>query len=477
MQNLKTLTKEFDKHYFNMYYDEALQVVGKMKLNNNTSKARYCELLVYYEQGKYEKVLQILRNKRLESVEERELFICSLLELQLYEEFFKKYNSIGEVSQYCVAYMGSLMVTQGLEIEEIKKLGNIKAIVEYPTYMERKYRWFVAHTIADIHLINEEKIQMIEAGMEEENIAHFREIIKRKFESIRIIDRNREEIRNLVENDKHIEVSKVLWFPIVYCCKKRDSGSIKVIQAFDTLYDIVNYLEICRKIEYNYVELDGLVEYGTKLFNAIRDGNIYVIDLMKKIYIDVYIQRRFEINDKKDTIADVIYKQLEKYAPYVLNDINEHLLDRKILSILTDKGKFAYKAALWQFDKSIGSNYGTTDAGMLCLAYMRILELEINERLIKKIQTHSECIEKEYTIFLDQFDKDEKKKHKKTWDFAIQSISKKTKNKTGLELGPIFAILDIVREKKFKKIILIIKWQMNYDQFLIITYLKTGKRH
>ncbi len=85
MPDLTALEKEFDKYYFNMYYDEAMQVVGKMKLNNNTSKARYCELLIYYEQGKYEKVRQMLRNKKLDEVYERELYICSLLELQLYD--------------------------------------------------------------------------------------------------------------------------------------------------------------------------------------------------------------------------------------------------------------------------------------------------------------------------------------------------------------------------------------------------------
>ena len=449
MPDLRTLEKEFDKYYFDMYYDEAMQVVGKMKLNNNTSKARYCELLIYYEQGKYEKIRQILKNKNLDDINERELYICSLLELQLYDEFFEAYRSLGEVSRYCVAYIGGTMIAQGIDVEKIKELCNLKAKAE-STFFERRYKWFVANTIAEIYLINEEKIQMIEANMAEEDIQHMRNLLNLKFESIRINDNYREEIKELVEADKHIEIEKVLWFPIAYCCKLDPLGRVNIMQSFDTLYDIVHYLEICRKIDYECVELDSLVEYGEKLFNAVRNGNVYVIELMKKIYIDVSIYKRYEINDKKTTIADVFYDQLKRNAPYVLDEIEDHSQDKRIISILSDKGKFAYKAALWQFENAINSNYGTTDAGMLCLSYMRILELEINERLITRLRSHKDEIKQKYTEFLDGFSKDEKEKHDKTWNYAISSITK-TEDGRGLELGPVYAILEILRDKKFRK--------------------------
>jgi len=289
---------------------------------------------------------------------------------------------------------------------------------------------------------------MIEAGMDEEDILYMRNLLNLKFESIRIMDAFRDEIKQLVEADQHIEVKKVLWFPIAYCCKKNPSGKISVIQSFDSLYDIVHYLELCRRINYDCVELDGLVEYGNKLFDAIRDGNAYVIDLMKKIYMDVSIYKRYSIDDWNTTIADVIYAELKKYAPYVLDEIEEHSQDKRINLILSDKGKFAYKAALWQFENSMSSNYGTTDAGMLCLSYMRILELEMNERLITKLRSHKDEINLKYTEFLDGFSSEDKKKHDKTWGFVISSINKKEE---GLELGPVYAILDILREKKFKK--------------------------
>ena len=288
---------------------------------------------------------------------------------------------------------------------------------------------------------------MIEAGMDEEDILFMRNLLNQKFESIRIIDPWKDDIQKAVLTDKHIEIEKVLWFPIAYCSNKT-SGKISVIQSFNSLYDIVHYLELCRRISYDYVELDGFVEYGKRLFDAIRNGNEYVIGLMKKIYIDVSIYNRYALNDENTTIADVIYNELKKYAPYVLEEIEDHSQDKKIISILSEKGKIAYKAALWQFENSINSHYGTTDAGMLCLSYMRILELEINERLITKLRGHRDEIVLKYTEFLEGFSTEEKKKHDETWGFVISSINKKEE---GLELGPVYAILDILKDKKFKK--------------------------
>ena len=221
MPDLRTLENEFDKYYFNMYYDEAMQVVGKMKMNNNTSKARYCELLIYYEQGKFERVRNLLKNKRIDTVEERELYICSLLELQLYDEFFNAVKLLGDISKYCAAYMVGLLFAQGMDENKIKELESLRKPIDHATYMERRYKWFVANTIADIFLINEEKIQMIEAGIDEENILYLKKLIHRKFESIRIIDPFREEIRELVERDEHVSSERVLWFPIAYCGKIR----------------------------------------------------------------------------------------------------------------------------------------------------------------------------------------------------------------------------------------------------------------
>lgn len=447
---LETLVKEFDKYFFNMMYDESMQVVGKMYASNHTGQARYCEMLIYYEEGKFEKIRNRLKNKKLEKIEERELYLCSLLELQLYDEFYKAYQSPDVISVSCVQYIGALMISQGNELEKVSELGTHRA-TPVDTYMSRRFRWYVANTFADIYNINEEKLQMKEALMNPQDISYLDNLLTRKFESIRIHDPFREEIIQQVESNTHIDKEKVLWFPIAYCGKRNKSGTVNVIQGFDNLFDIVHYLDVCKKINYNAVELDEFVKYGKQIFDAVRDGNTYVIDFVKRLYIDISFYRRYEINENKDTLADVILNCLTRYAPYVIDDIDNHVNDRKIYDILSKKGKFAYKAALWQFEHAMNANYGTTDAGMLCLSYMRILELEINERIITNLVGHIEEIREDYNAFINMFDgEDEREKHRKTWGYVINVLTEKLK-KESLELGPIYAVLDILRERKFKK--------------------------
>ena len=450
MTALSVLEKEFDKYYFNMYYDKSMQVVGKMYMNNYTSQARYCELLIYYEQRKFDKIRHILKNKHIEKLEERELYLCSLIELQLYDEFRKEYALSGLISRACVAYIGGLLISQGLSIESVNELGNHNVLVNRPTYMERRYKWFVANTIADIYLINEEKLQMIFSNMPEEDIDCLQNTMNRKLESIRINDDFREQILDRVKNNEHISIEQILWFPIAYCGKIDKYGKIKAIQCFDTIFDIVNYLDICRRIDYQAVELDGIVEYGKRLFDAVIEGNEYVIHFLKKLYIDVSYHRRFIFDDTSNTsIADTIYYYLNKYAPYVLDEIEEHSEDKKIISILTPRGKLAYRAALWQFESAMNSDYGTTDAGMLCLSYMRILELEINERIIKIIKMHSQEILLKYENFINHFDDEkEKEKHNSTWEYVIRVLTEKNK---ALELGSIYAVFDLLKNERFKR--------------------------
>lgn len=105
---------------------------------------------------------------------------------------------------------------------------------------------------------------------------------------------------------------------------------------------------------------------------------------------------------------------MNEYLWYVIDDTDNHIEDKKILSILSPKGQFAYKAALWQFEQAINANYGTIDAGMLCLAYMRILELEINEKILLKLVNHMAEIRDDYNAFIDGLEsEDTVLKHKK----------------------------------------------------------------
>jgi len=63
-------------------------------------------------------------------------------------------------------------------------------------------------------------------------------------------------------------------------------------------------------------------------------------------------------------------------------DLSSQVKDRVIIDSLSSKGRQVYEAAEWQYRRSLDQDYGWKDAGMLSLAYYRIIELELNQKFV-----------------------------------------------------------------------------------------------
>lgn len=66
-------------------------------------------------------------------------------------------------------------------------------------------------------------------------------------------------------------------------------------------------------------------------------------------------------------------------------DLSKDVQRREIYDSLSVSGKYEYKAACIQYDALMGMDYGTNDAGMLSMAFYRIIENESNERIWRPI--------------------------------------------------------------------------------------------
>ena len=73
---------------------------------------------------------------------------------------------------------------------------------------------------------------------------------------------------------------------------------------------------------------------------------------------------------------------LEEHNPGFLEEYQIYACKKDIFDALSDSGKWAYKAAMWQYEQYDQNCTGLMDAGLLSLAFMRILELELNIRMI-----------------------------------------------------------------------------------------------
>lgn len=63
-------------------------------------------------------------------------------------------------------------------------------------------------------------------------------------------------------------------------------------------------------------------------------------------------------------------------------DLTKDISDKRIYNFLSKQGRLAYEAAEWIYNKSREEDYGWRDAGMISLSFYRVLELELNKKII-----------------------------------------------------------------------------------------------
>ncbi len=97
------------------------------------------------------------------------------------------------------------------------------------------------------------------------------------------------------------------------------------------------------------------------------------------------------------------------------NDLGKQVNDRIITDSLSSMGKLAYQAAEWQYFQTVDQDYGWKDAGMLSLAYFRIIELEMNQKLIYPLLGHLDV-----SSLIEAFNQRKTQLHDQGVSFRIQ---------------------------------------------------------
>lgn len=112
--------------------------------------------------------------------------------------------------------------------------------------------------------------------------------------------------------------------------------------------------------------------YSVQIINLAEKGNFDANELLRHAYIESVLSDNIVINEG-------ILKYIESQSE---SDIETDIDDKKIIRFLSPQGKLAYDAAEWQFKRSQEEDYGWRDAGLISLGYFRILELEMNLKLV-----------------------------------------------------------------------------------------------
>ena len=210
------------------------------------------------------------------------------------------------------------------------------------------------------------------------------------------------------------------------------------------MWSLVKYINLSTRINYNGIieELDKL--YKKVIIKAIKDGHKGVIEAITNLYI-LNEYRINEMTKDEKIFMKEIKDALNFFAPYALKTSKAfELKNKEIYNIITPRSKVSYSSANYLLENSI-ENIGNLDASMLCLAYMRTLEIELNTRLTTLYETFKDKYE---YIITNLSEHDKISSFKGTWKETYDKLMRNEgKN---LELGSIEYILKIIKSQSRK---------------------------
>lgn len=143
------------------------------------------------------------------------------------------------------------------------------------------------------------------------------------------------------------------------------------------------------------------------------------------------------IDPSNRTLYEYKEKVLSKNKGYV-----EHIFERQVYNKLSPRGVYAFQVAEWAFDKSREEDYSWKDAGPLSLNYFRIIELELNQKMIVPIIDGNQYSELRNVVKEEKktLSEEQKGEFQKRWGQilrCLKSINNTNDSTDGLELGGI----------------------------------------
>ncbi len=187
-------------------------------------------------------------------------------------------------------------------------------------------------------------------------------------------------------------------------------------------------------------------------FNAF-----YMLGLYEAFHLQVgYHLEWFKAMSVLDKVAVILKKayvegmamknpnaELMEYVKTTYLDVEDEnqddLINAKMRAVLSNDCYVAFKAAEWQFMKSKEDDYGWKDAGMISLSYFRIVEMTINEKIIRPL---SFMLEGQPRTLLHSQREDmssrEKNRYNEKWGKIVNTIYEISKGSDkGMMLGDL----------------------------------------
>ncbi len=149
-------------------------------------------------------------------------------------------------------------------------------------------------------------------------------------------------------------------------------------------------------------------------------------------------------------------------------ELSESIADKEINKFLSERGRLAYEAAEWNYVKSLEEDYGWKDAGMISLGFYRILELELNDKIIIPLLStigydtmNTICLECANT-----FSGKTKKQYKSKWQQILRDYREMEENhflNKGFMLGRLNSFFKVIGSEYVTEDALATKIRDNFE--------------
>ena len=435
-------------------YNNCMKAVGILYFKNESDNenAEFTEIEINFSQGNYEYVTYLaenFRDKGKRNIDIDEYYYVSLALCNRFPKLRRELRKTKKspISDYCAHYLIYLFLHNKERINE-----SIGAQKHENSSFRRRYLELVIKDLINLYEMQNELIEVYQNDAEKINEGYL--LIDEKIKMISISS-------PFVNNIKECIKSRILFNPIDIYNLFRQSFKSKGInekgESLDItqLRDILFMLDLLRRLKLYNVLLEQFNLVEELIFNCIKKQNKTAATYIKELYNELKNYELFYKDElDMELVGDVIKKCeviLNKNFPELLIDSFEKYNNSQIYSKLSDKSKPMYRAAEWQYQAVLSDiNYGFRDAGMLCLSYIRLLELEMNSRMLPFIWDNYEVIKDEYNK-IKPVDTDSKKKQKSfnyKWG-VIEHLKPNSKGK-GLTAGEWGVFLNTLSMKTIK---------------------------
>lgn len=165
------------------------------------------------------------------------------------------------------------------------------------------------------------------------------------------------------------------------------------------------------------------------------------IEILQSAAVEAIISGRTEEASKLETVLGQDFEQA------TISDQKFDVREEKIVRGLSAMGKVAFSAASSDLTSANSENNSTRDAGMISLGFYRILELEVNSKLLSTsvLTTDVENLDKTHMNLENSAKSNREKKTLKTWTMLIPALRRLADEGKGLELGSLETLLGKAR--------------------------------